>query len=264
MVYKEDAHDDLAGSKQPFKVIACVAVRGRLPLLKHTIERLYKKNGVFKVICSGDNPYDRKLIESCGAEWVQIPNRPLGRKWNSAFQAAEKYKPDACLFVGSSDWLSDNWLSEMEPLVRKYDMVGTPGCNFLHIGKEFTGCYWPGYIGPRADESIGIGRLISSKVLSQLHWKPFYDHYDRSLDNSMQERVKQAAGSLHMTRNSNIKSLSISTDFWRNLHCISDHITGGLKSDVYKTDDLIEFINKNFPEAIELHNEFYKLKCNPT
>lgn len=247
MVYREDAHDDLATSRQPFKVIVCMAVRGRLPLLKNTIERLYNKNGVFKVICSGDDHFDRKLIESCGAEWVQIPNRPLGRKWNHAFMAAEKYKPDACLFVGSSDWLSDNWLEEMEPLARNVDLTGTLGCNFLHIGKEFTGCYWPGYVGPREGESIGIGRLISRQVLERLHWKPFADHLNSSLDGSMQQRVKQVAGNIQVTENPNIQSCSISTDHWQNLHRISDHLSGKLPSEIIP--DIEKWIDNNFPEA---------------
>jgi hypothetical protein len=247
MEYKESVHDDLAGAKQPFKVIACLAVRGRLPLLKHTIERLYKKNGVFRVICAGDNHYDRKVVEAAGAEWVQIPNRPLGRKWNESFRAAEKYNPDACLFVGSSDWLSDNWLEELEPEARKYDLIGTPGCNFLHIGKEFIACHWPGYVGARKDESIGIGRLISRQVLTCLQWKPFSDHLDSSLDRSMNERVRQAVGSIQLIDNLKIKSCSISTDEWINKHKFNDCFNGVLPSEIIPNVE--EWIDQNFPEA---------------
>src|SRR5688572_7366782 len=110
-----DANDDLATAKPPFRVAACLAVQGRLPLLRYTIKRLFEKNKVDRVICSGDQPEDRKLCESLGAIWVQARNNPLGNKWNKSFQEAAKYNPDACVFVGSSDWISDNWIPFMKP-----------------------------------------------------------------------------------------------------------------------------------------------------
>lgn len=243
-----EAYDDSGTAKPPFRVIACLAVFGRLPLLEQTIKRLYEKNGVFRVICSGDQIADQKLCESLGAVWVYAPNKPLGAKWNKAFEAAKQYNPDACLFVGSSDWLSDNWLSEMRPLMDKYDLVGTPGCNFLHIGSGYEVCYWPGYVGRREGESIGIGRLISKRVLDLIQWKPFDDRLDQSLDYSMIQRCTQVAANIHLTHNTNIQSLSISTDQWTNKHKFSDCTTGRLKS-IFR-EDPINWLESNFPEAL--------------
>lgn len=224
-----------------------MAVKGRLPLLKHTIERLYNRNNVYKVICSGDDPKDRKVCEAAGAEWIQEPNRPLGRKWNAAFKAAEKYNPDACLFVGSSDWISDNWIPEILPLLDEYDMVGLPGCHFLHIGRnEMKACYWPGYTGQRSIESIGIGRMISSRVLSRLHFYPFNSQLDKSLDGSMQHIVTSVAGKIHLLDSKKVTAVSISTDEWPNKHRFSDHYLGFLPSEKINPVDLIE---KGFEEA---------------
>jgi hypothetical protein len=242
-----DDSGSCCGREHQMKVVACIPVLGRLPLLRHTIERLYKKNKVHKVICSGDGHQERKLVESLGAEWVQHRNRPLGQKWNAAFQAAEKYKPDACLFVGSSDWLSDNWLTEMGPHLKEHDLLGTAGCFFLHVDHEFKMCYWPGYVGRREGESIGIGRIISSRVLDKLQWKPFNEQLDASLDHSMQQRVKQVAGSTHLVSSDRLKSLSISTSQWVNKHKFFDHYTGKYPSTVIHSP--LPFLQQHFPEA---------------
>ena len=247
-----DAADDLGTSKPPFRVVACIPVFGRLPLLEQTIKRLYQKNGVYKVICSGDQIADQKLCESLGAVWVYAPNKPLGAKWNSCFMKASEYNPDACLFMGSSDWVSDNWLSEMRPLMDKYDLVGTPGCNFLHIGSGYDVCYWPGYVGRREGESIGIGRLISKRVLDLIQWNPFDGQLNRSLDYSMVQRCTKVAANIHLTRNTNIQSLSISTDKWSNLHQFSACTTGLLPS-IFK-DNPIEWLENNFPESFKVFN----------
>ena len=112
-------HDDLGSSPPPpnyikphtfrERVVAVIPVFGRHPLLKHTIERLLKRNGCSDVICVGEEE-DRDVCKVAGAKFYYKDNKYLGEKWNHAFKKAKELKPDAVLFVGSSDWLSDNWL----------------------------------------------------------------------------------------------------------------------------------------------------------
>ncbi len=246
-----DVNDDLAGAKKPFKVVACIPVKGRGPLVEQTIRRLYLKNGVDKVICSGDSHEDRKVCERAGALWVQHRNQPLGQKWNAAFSEAKQYNPDACLFVGSSDWISDNWCSELSPLLQEYDMVGTPGCHFLDISEVKRLVYWPGYTGHRQWESIGIGRLLNRNILEKLRWNPFDDSLDRSLDGSMSARIKKVGGTAsHGVVNNKINSLSISTNQWINKHRFEDHWSGQLKSKVIDNPD--QWLGEHFPEALNV------------
>jgi hypothetical protein len=243
-----DPWDDMALAKAPFKVVACMPVRGRRPLLKLTIQRLYRKNGVYKVICSGDNIEDKKVCEAAGAAWVTYPNTPLGAKWNAAFIKAKEYNPDACLFVGSSDWISDNWITELRPLLSQFDMIGTYGCHFIHLGNDGNRlCYWPGYTNGRKGESIGIGRLLSRQLIDRLQFKPFEDRLPNSLDHSMQVRCTLHAGRSHVVSNNLIKSVSISTDLWDNKHKFDDHWSNRLPS--IKIAEVDHWIQNNFPEA---------------
>jgi hypothetical protein len=241
-----------------FKVVACIPTHGRLPLLKHTIERLYNKNGVYKVICVGDHE-EKTFCESLGAEFIQVKNKPLGRKWNTAFAAAQKYNPDACLFIGSSDWISDNWLTEMEPYTKQYDLVGMPGCYFLHVGNEDNRlCHWPGYVGPRKGESIGIGRLISRSLMDKINWRPFNDALDSSLDRSMIDKVNSVNGTIFNVVSDKIFSVSISTDQWVNLHKFEMHWNNILPSKkIFEVDN---FLNQHFPEAYQIFNHAMSYK----
>jgi hypothetical protein len=243
-----DFDDDLGTAVKPFKVLAVIPVLGRLPLLKFTIERLYRKNHIYKVICVGSSKDERQLCESLGALWVDYKNVPLAEKWNRGFQETKQYDPDACVFVGSSDWISDNWIAEMKPHLQQYDLIGTHGCHFLHLGnKENQLCYWPGYHKQRKGESIGIGRLLSRSLLDKLHFKPFNDQLHNSLDGSMQQRSSEVAGRLHVVGTHLIKSVSISTDLWENKHKFSEHWTNLLPSQ--KIEDVDNWIEINFPEA---------------
>lgn len=250
-----DTNDDLALPKNGFNVIACVAVHGRLPLLKHTIERLYKKNGCYKVICSGDGLEEKKLCESLGAVWVPAKNKPLGAKWNAAFMKAKSFYPDAVLYVGSSDFVSDNWITVMKPYVENYDFVGAPGCHFLDIGDEMRVCFWPGYKfsqfhKDRGTETIGIGRMISARLMNKIGWQPFDNNYDNSLDRSMKERCKKYGLVDDYMVNENIKAVSISTNRWANKHNFTSHWAGAIPSE--RLDDVYTFVNANFPEVNDI------------
>jgi hypothetical protein len=244
-----DAHDDMGDAKHPLRVIAVIPVLGRQELLKQTIQRLLRKNGVYKVICIGWE--EREVCEQAGAEFIQHKNLPLGQKWNAGFQAAEKYSPDACLFVGSSDFVSDNWIHTLSPYLNTHDLVGLPNCYFADVNysserNEYRVVHWHGYLGPRSGESIGIGRMISRRALDKINWMPFNNHLNSSLDGSMFGKVE----SRHLLKTDKCMSLSISTNLWNNLHKFDDHWSGRLKSD--KVEDPDRFLQDNFPEVLNI------------
>lgn len=255
-----DPFDDLGTAKSPFKVVACIPIYGRGPLLPHTIGRLLKKNDVYKVICVGDQHQDRKICEAAGAHWVHYRNKPLGAKWNVAFAEAKKFNPDACLYVGSSDWLSDNWIHLMRPYLEKHNFVGTPGCHFLDINSTLRLCNWKGYTNNRKNETIGIGRLLSADLLSKLHWRPFNDVMDRSLDWSMKINASKYGITDFMVRDQRLKAVSLSTNQWGNKHSFEDHWSGSMARDSEKINNVKEFLDLNFPEAFHLYENIASVR----
>lgn len=234
------------------KVVAVIPVKGRLPLLRHTIQRLYNKNGVEKVICIGESFEEKTICEYYGAHFITHPNNPLGKKWNAGFRAARKYEPDAVLFVGSSDWVSDNWLEVTMPYMEEYDLVGKPDFNLLDIGPinhlhQYRFCHWAGYgRGQREREPIGIGRVISARILEKMAWQPIRPDLNSSIDYSMYHNVLALDGKVAMITGDEIHSLSISTYQWPNMHKFNDHYSNKLPST--RRPGFIKFLEKEFPE----------------
>jgi hypothetical protein len=245
-----DAYDDLATAKPPFNVIAVVPVHGRLPLLKRTIERLLNKNGCYKVICVGDGLEEKQLCESLGAVWVDHVNKPLGAKWNAGFMKAKEFKPDGCLYVGSSDWVCNDWVTLMKPHLNQYHFVGIPGMYLLDIQEQIRLCKWNGYIGVRSNESIGIGRMLSRELLDKINWTPFDPLKDSSLDRSMKDICANVGIDDFMVRDDRLKALSLSTNLWPNKHVFEMHWRNMMPSE--KIDHNVPFLMKNFPESFEL------------
>jgi hypothetical protein len=234
--------------------VACIPVHGRIELVKQTIRRLYKKNGVAKVICAGSTKAEKDACESEGAEFFMHPNDPLGKKWNAIFMRAKHYNPDDIVFVGSSDWLSDNWIDVMRPYLKDYEMVGVPGFHLLDISKSnvYRLCFWSGYVGERADESIGIGRLISRRALEKMDWKPFVDDRNNGMDYSMQQNVLKNGGNVKMLKTDEITCLSLSTNRWPNKHQFEDHWNNKLPSEKILDHSMLK---DKFPEAYHIFSK---------
>ncbi len=229
------------------KVIAVIPVLGRLPLIKHTINRLYKKNGVDLVICVGQSEPERILCEHLDAVFVKYPNKPLAAKWNYGFKLAKQYQPDSVLFVGSSDWLEDDYVKNAFKYINDFDLIGTLGCYMLDIkvkAKIKRLVHWPGYgKGERMEEPIGIGRLISQRVLDKINWEPFENKMDHSLDWTMWNRILRVGGKVKVIE---AKSMAISTDAWPNKHTFENHWNNKYPSERILDIDL--FCKEHFNE----------------
>jgi hypothetical protein len=241
------------------RVIAAIPVHGRGILVEKTIERLLKINGCAEVVCAGDNRNDRKVCEAAGAIWVDHPNQPLGTKWNAAFLRAQELKADAVLFVGSSDWISKDWVQTSAQYLDQYGMTGKRGCHLVDFRKrKMRLVYWPGYkeglpnpkrASERANEPIGIGRMLSSTCLDAMGWKPFDDTQTNSLDWVMYQKVIAAGFKIKLMDDA-VHSMAVSCDLWPNKHIFEDHWNGRLPSE--RIADADQFVSEHFSGVKEL------------
>ena len=239
------------------KVVACMPVYGRRRVLSRTLTRLYQKNKIDKVICVGKGEKDKMIVERFGGEWVEAENNPLGHKWNEAFAAAEKYNPDAVLYIGSDDWLQDDWFEVMEPYLKDYDMVGTPDFTMCDIRK---GAYRVAYCGgypsgsQRRGEPVGGGRLLSNKLLKGMNWRPFDDGWDQSMDYSMKIHADRLGAKIKVLPYHTLIVLALSSDKWVTKH-IYDQLIDVYKCTQYDNEEGIRFLEEKFPEALSLFDD---------
>ena len=234
-----------------YNVVAVIPIKGRLELLTQTIKRLKAKNNVSTVICVGETLTEKNCVQKAGGVFVIHRNDPLGAKWNYGFKFAKKYNPDAVLFVGSSDWLSDNWVDQMMVKINEgADLVGKREFYMLDINSNkniYRACRWDGYPkGERYNEPIGIGRLLSNKILEQMNWSPFNPLRNSSMDWFMYKTVMELKGKISLVTDADLVSLSISTDAWPNKHKFEDHWVNKVPSTSHRID--VQTIFDLFPE----------------
>lgn len=236
-------------------VYAVMPVKGREELLKHTIERLKKQTYPTMAICCGHTESEKEVCEKAGAIFIMCPeDTHLGDKWNRCIKVAKERKDaEAVMILGSSDWIEDAWVERM--MNEPHNAVGTAGLYFLDIQRSnyLAMYYWPGYKKSRAGESIGAGRVIKKKILDKVKWTLFYSDWDVSLDFSTTQILNGVKEQIVCVDNPPV-GLSISTYKWVNKHNFRTLMRrDGLHR--YKESRIKEFLEKYFPEAINIFNK---------
>jgi hypothetical protein len=245
------------------KIIAVIPVHGRELLLKYTIRRLYNKNKLYKVICVGDTDKEKEIVLQEKGIWVKYKNNPLGKKWNIGFKIAQIYNPDAILFVGSSDWISSDWLDEAYKYINDFGIIGKHEFTMADItNKELKMCHWLGYPTntDRNEESIGIGRLVSKKLLEIIDYLPFDNNLNSSMDWSMYCKCIKNNFKVKILNNNSI-FLSISCDLWINKHKFLYHYLACSNKMAYLSLDLFQSLNEIYFRT-KLLDEDNKNKIN--
>lgn len=234
------------------KLCAPVPVFGRFPLVRLTISRL-QRQGVIPLII-GHEREALDIAKELNVEFISIDNDPLGAKWNAGFVACKNYFPDGVIFMGSSDWASDQYVDIIKDNLNDFAFMGMMGCHFVDVADEIRLVHWPGYQGPRRLEPIGIGRVLRSDMLTKMNWRPFNDVQQSGLDLAMYLKMIKLTNGIGLVENdpNNINLLSISTNQWINKHKFSDHLNGKLKSKHINT----ELLKNNFQEIFKLFNKF--------
>jgi hypothetical protein len=229
-------------------VTAPIPVFGRFPLVRLTISRL-KRQGVIPIIM-GHEKEAQDIAKEFDIEFIHIDNDPLGNKWNSGFAASRYYKADAVMFMGSSDWCSDDYVESIKLHIQDFGMLGMLGCHFADVSETIRLVNWKGYApGQRYQEPIGIGRVLRADFLNKINWRPFDPRLNAGLDWSMwikAMKLEQEIGIIPAEKH--IKLLSISTNKWMNKHKFHDHWSGALKSERYDPS----LIDDGFSELKEL------------
>jgi len=119
------------------------------------------------------------------AVWREMPNAPLGRKFNAAMTAARRIRADVVCITGSDDIMCERVARALEVHIR--DATPYVGLRDLYFHETWTGRtgYWPGYHQQhRIGEPAGCHRLIRREVLEALDWHLWEDARDRGMDHS--------------------------------------------------------------------------------
>lgn len=178
------------------KICICTAVWRRpevFELFAQGVKALQSDQVEITVIVSGsEGDTSRKLVESEGFVYIEIPNEPLSRKHNEAIIKAKQYTPHYIMLTGSDDILSPGAFDiYIEQMRKGIDFIGVTDFYFWDMVAR-KAAYWGGYLDKhRNGHTCGAFRCFSARLMNAWNWQPFEVKHSHVLDNSTQAKLRQ-------------------------------------------------------------------------
>jgi len=154
------------------------------------IKRLMDNFGVIPYVVGSEGDVSRERCEKHGFNYIEYPNVPLGAKANACLKAMRGHV-DYVLNLGSDDLISNSLMQRYIKLIEEgYDMVGVKDMYFYERLRNRL-IYWEGYTERRRrGESLGLGRVLSAKLLDTFNWEMWEENINMSMDWSMTQKLK--------------------------------------------------------------------------
>lgn len=137
----------------------------------------------------------RQCAEQAGWFYVEVPNEPLGRKWQSGVDVAMARGANAVMLLGSDDFGTEHVFRAAAKAIFEDDATVFGFSDFYFIGQGPRACYWPGYTesSGRMGEPMGAGRTFSRELLDAVRGRLWHDDLERGLDQWSWERIAAAS-----------------------------------------------------------------------
>ena len=155
------------------KIVAPIPCFNRFPLVELTASRLIRQ-GVTPILIGHENQI-KEIANDLNIEFIQAPNSPLGNKWNKGFMACKNYNPDGVIFMGSSDWCSDDYIQSVNENLNDFNLLGMLGCHFVDVAEKIIGkSLNKEFVEKRAGDPDSL-IADNSKIQNVLSFVPKYD-----------------------------------------------------------------------------------------
>ena len=136
---------------------------------------------------------DKQLIALCkkyGLRYTEHKNNPVGEKLNSILEFIKDDDYTHILVLGSDDIVSSSFIEEQKKLL-DYDLVGVNDIWFWGINPSRVGFKTFGYWQINKTAILGVGRMISRKIIERCENKLWSDKKNSRLDGLMMSRIKK-------------------------------------------------------------------------
>lgn len=181
---------------EPYRLGVLTATWGRPTLTEHVMRHFAALTvpGIEIVplaVWSGEDPSPTPKVE--GWRYVEVPNRPLGRKWNYGVRALMNLDVDAVMIVGSDDLVSWSYFEIVrDQLKLGADIISIRDLFIYHPPEDFV-LYCESMIP-------GAGRVVTRKTIETVKGKLWDDDAQIYLDASIMTRLRQTDLRRHNAR----------------------------------------------------------------
>ena len=102
------------------RIVGIMAVHGRREITLATLRMLQERQtmALSHILIMG-GPEERDYAAEVGCDFLEVPNQPLGRKYQAGLFWSRVYDPDAIVILQSDTWLNPYYVERAALIVRQ-------------------------------------------------------------------------------------------------------------------------------------------------
>jgi hypothetical protein len=139
---------------------------------------VFRANGIEATVYAAvSEPEHVQLTEEFGGIPLEVPNLPLGNKWNTVMSRAHKEAADYLFIVGSDDFFASSLIERYIPFMKDgHPYIGIEGMYFCEPSSR-RALHFPAYPIEHKlwGQPVGSGRMIRRGLLPPRPWAWFAD-----------------------------------------------------------------------------------------
>lgn len=159
--------------------------------------RIKRETGVdtFSVVSRGDED-NIFLCQQYNIPYIEYRNSPIGAKWNMVLYAIKDIDYSHVIILGSDDIASTKTIQiQLDNL--QYDMSGHGDLWLWGLDRKRGGFDTFGYWVSNTQPILGVGRMISKRMIDANDGKLWDDNLRMGLDRSSLDRVRSKTKNTH-------------------------------------------------------------------
>lgn len=153
--------------------------------------------------------------------YLEVPNIPLGAKWNAGLSFIKNLEFDFVFITGSDDVFSQSFYDYYETK-KHFHFIGCLDFYFYDYGRKSLK-YCPGFQKDRIGETHGAGRMIHRNLLEKVDFKLWQDGINKALDASMTAKFEGVEYTSHTFRMRDIAVYGVDIKTEINIHSIHEY-----------------------------------------
>lgn len=149
--------------------------------------KVFEEAGFEVTLClvGSEGKASKAVADDVGAVYEDVPNDPLGYKFNRSVQLAREREIDFVVWVGSDDFISREYVALVKQYIERYDqaldVISNRSCYLWQHGDD--------EVFYAQNFTTDVGMVLSANYLERRRWTCFNDEANEKLDVYLKQRV---------------------------------------------------------------------------
>jgi len=235
---KDDSGTNCPDCTCMFNPVVVIATHERREITTLNIQALKQQTDIPKIVIVCSLQTELEYYKQFQVNVILEQNKPLGKKWHTGVNLANKLGANPLIILGSDDLLAKDYIhNALLKLKEGYEFIGSTAWYSYDVKRKRL--YHSKYINRNQEYPIGSGKVYSKSILDKIRWKVFDQAADRKLDDQGHKLINGHGCKIYLFKEPFILAVK---GGWNEMNPIEKYLNApNIKSSLIDKDILNQF-----------------------